>query len=44
MTGSERFSKYTGYSATFEWAGNYVDTTARDKHNRRLTKIVAVSF
>ncbi|CRK91263.1 CLUMA_CG004943, isoform A [Clunio marinus] len=42
LTGCEQFSKCSGYSTTFEWAGNNVDTTQRDKFRRRMTYIVAI--
>ncbi|TPX68175.1 hypothetical protein SpCBS45565_g03241 [Spizellomyces sp. 'palustris'] len=42
MIGAERFSNYTGYGDTFEWAGNYVDKTERDGLERRKTEIVAI--
>ncbi|KJE92319.1 poly(ADP-ribose) glycohydrolase, variant 1 [Capsaspora owczarzaki ATCC 30864] len=42
MTGHERFSNYTGYSSTFTWAGDHVDTTDRDDWARRMTQVVAI--
>ncbi|XP_045483285.1 poly(ADP-ribose) glycohydrolase-like [Harmonia axyridis] len=39
VRGVERFSKYTGYSDTFKWDGNYVDVTPFDKYGRRQTSI-----
>ncbi|CAD6231952.1 GSCOCG00001669001-RA-CDS [Cotesia congregata] len=42
VTGAERYSNYTGYSDTFEWAGDYVDNTPRDSSGRRKTSIVAI--
>jgi poly(ADP-ribose) glycohydrolase len=29
IKGAERFSKYSGYSHTFEWQGDYEDNTPR---------------
>ncbi|CAL1599644.1 unnamed protein product [Knipowitschia caucasica] len=42
ITGSQQFSKYTGYSQTYRWAGRHHDTTARDAWMRRCTEIVAI--
>ncbi|KAH0548451.1 hypothetical protein KQX54_001365 [Cotesia glomerata] len=42
VTGAERYSNYTGYSDTFEWAGDHVDNTPRDSSGRRKTSIVAI--
>ncbi|XP_025114398.1 LOW QUALITY PROTEIN: poly(ADP-ribose) glycohydrolase-like [Pomacea canaliculata] len=42
MTGCEQFSKYTGYADTFQWAGDFVDTTPRDSWGRRCTEVVAI--
>lgn len=42
IIGPERFSNYTGYSDTFSFAGDFVDTTPRDHFGRRKTFIVAI--
>jgi len=42
LTGCERFSSYKGYSSTFEWTGDYQDTTPRDNSGRRMCSVVAI--
>ncbi|GFR93048.1 poly(ADP-ribose) glycohydrolase [Elysia marginata] len=42
MTGCERFNDYTGYSDSFEYAGDYVDRTQRDAWGRKCTEVVAM--
>ena len=42
ITGAERFSSYSGYGPTFEWAGSYVDDTTRDAWGRRESYLVAM--
>ena len=42
ITGSERFSSYTGYGKQFQYAGDFVDPTPRDSWCRRCTKIIAI--
>lgn len=42
MIGCEQFSAYTGYASTFRWAGDFVDRTPRDSHNRRDCRVVAI--
>lgn len=42
ITGSERFSNYAGYGGTFHYAGDFVDSTVRDRWGRRRTKIIAM--
>jgi len=42
IKGAERYSKYKGYSDTFEWAGDFVDNTPLDEYGRRETIIVAM--
>ncbi|XP_074647894.1 poly(ADP-ribose) glycohydrolase-like [Tubulanus polymorphus] len=42
MTGCERFSNYKGYSDSFIWDGNYVDSTPRDSWKRRCTDVLAI--
>ncbi|XP_054155582.1 poly(ADP-ribose) glycohydrolase-like [Oppia nitens] len=40
--GTEQFNKYSGYSMTFKWTGDYVDQTPSDQWRRRTTRIVAI--
>uniref|UniRef100_A0A1A7XBI0 poly(ADP-ribose) glycohydrolase n=2 Tax=Iconisemion striatum TaxID=60296 RepID=A0A1A7XBI0_9TELE len=42
VTGTQQFSKYTGYSETYKWSGSYQDTTPRDAWQRKCTEIVAI--
>ncbi|KAF6719402.1 Poly(ADP-ribose) glycohydrolase [Oryzias melastigma] len=42
ITGTQQFSKYTGYSQTYQWDGNHRDTTPKDGWQRRCTEIVAI--
>lgn len=42
ITGTQQFSKYTGYSQTYKWAGRHHDSTPRDEWQRRCTEIVAI--
>lgn len=42
ITGTQQYSKYTGYSQTYKWAGCHQDTTPRDGWRRRCTEIVAI--
>lgn len=42
IAGCERFSAYTGYGHTFEWAGDYRDETPFDPAGRRHCSIVAM--
>jgi poly(ADP-ribose) glycohydrolase len=42
ITGAERFCKYTGYARSFQFAGNYNDTTPRDEYNRLRVQVVAM--
>ncbi|XP_032430642.1 poly(ADP-ribose) glycohydrolase isoform X1 [Xiphophorus hellerii] len=42
ITGSQQYSKYTGYSQTYKWAGCHHDTIPRDDWRRRCTEIVAI--
>lgn len=42
MSGCERYSNYTGYASSFEWAGNHDDNIPRDSSRRRQTHIVAI--
>lgn len=40
--GCERFNKYTGYANSFEWAGDFQDTTPRDRFGRLCCTVVAI--
>ncbi|XP_054454734.1 poly(ADP-ribose) glycohydrolase isoform X2 [Anoplopoma fimbria] len=42
ITGTQQYSKYTGYSQTYQWDGSHQDTTPRDGWQRRCTEIVAI--
>ncbi|KAG5855466.1 hypothetical protein ANANG_G00049340 [Anguilla anguilla] len=42
ITGSEQYSKYTGYAESYRWAGDHRDETPRDDWRRRCTEIVAI--
>ncbi|GFX24064.1 poly(ADP-ribose) glycohydrolase [Trichonephila clavipes] len=42
VTGVEQYNKYSGYSNTFKWEGNFVDQTPRDLWGRRCTQLVAM--
>ncbi|XP_063749178.1 LOW QUALITY PROTEIN: poly(ADP-ribose) glycohydrolase [Eleginops maclovinus] len=42
ITGTQQYSKYTGYAQTYKWAGSHQDTTLRDGWQRRCTEIVAI--
>jgi poly(ADP-ribose) glycohydrolase len=42
ITGTEQFNQYQGYASSFQFAGNFYDTTPRDDCNRRKTRIVAI--
>ncbi|KAL1264913.1 hypothetical protein QQF64_005268 [Cirrhinus molitorella] len=42
ITGTEQFSRYSGYSQTYRWDGNHDDQTPRDEWQRRCTEIVAI--
>ncbi|KAK5850998.1 hypothetical protein PBY51_001826 [Eleginops maclovinus] len=39
ITGTQQYSKYTGYAQTYKWAGSHQDTTLRDGWQRRCTEI-----
>jgi len=41
-SGCEQYSKYSGYSDTFRFEGDYIDTTPRDEYGRRMCQIVAI--
>ncbi|KAG2327692.1 hypothetical protein Bca52824_010420 [Brassica carinata] len=42
VVGAERFSRYTGYSSSFRFAGDYIDTKERDVFGRRKARIIAI--
>ncbi|KAM4715523.1 poly(ADP-ribose) glycohydrolase [Anableps anableps] len=42
ITGTQQYSKYTGYAQTYKWAGCHQDTTPRDDWRRLCTEIVAI--
>ncbi|GFT97314.1 poly(ADP-ribose) glycohydrolase [Nephila pilipes] len=42
VTGVEQYNKYSGYSDTFKWEGNFEDQTPRDVWGRRSTELVAM--
>lgn len=42
ITGCEQFNKYSGYSKSFKWAGNFKDETPRDQFKRKMTYVVAI--
>ncbi|XP_005801698.2 poly(ADP-ribose) glycohydrolase-like [Xiphophorus maculatus] len=42
ITGTERYSKYSGYAESYKWQKSYKDETPRDDWQRRCTEIVAI--
>lgn len=42
IIGCERYSKYTGYGHTFQWAGNFKDETPHDSSGRRRCVVLAM--
>ncbi|XP_040922663.1 poly(ADP-ribose) glycohydrolase isoform X2 [Toxotes jaculatrix] len=42
ITGTQQYSKYTGYAQTYQFSGSHQDTTPRDGWQRRCTEIVAI--
>uniref|UniRef100_A0A665VVG3 poly(ADP-ribose) glycohydrolase n=1 Tax=Echeneis naucrates TaxID=173247 RepID=A0A665VVG3_ECHNA len=42
ITGTEQYSKYTGYAESYKWKESYTDETPRDDWQRRCTEIVAI--
>ncbi|KAK1905325.1 Poly(ADP-ribose) glycohydrolase [Dissostichus eleginoides] len=42
ITGTEQYSKYSGYAESYRWKANHMDETARDDWQRRCTEIVAI--
>uniref|UniRef100_A0A667WQT1 poly(ADP-ribose) glycohydrolase n=1 Tax=Myripristis murdjan TaxID=586833 RepID=A0A667WQT1_9TELE len=42
ITGTEQFSKYSGYAESYKWKDSHKDETPRDDWQRRCTEIVAL--
>ncbi|KAL7889947.1 hypothetical protein AOLI_G00022050 [Acnodon oligacanthus] len=42
ITGTEQYSKYSGYAESYKWKDNHKDETPRDEWQRRCTEIVAL--
>lgn len=42
VIGSERFNSYEGYGESFEWSGNFIDETKRDRWRRLETCVAAI--
>ncbi|XP_070771992.1 poly(ADP-ribose) glycohydrolase [Enoplosus armatus] len=42
ITGTEQYSKYSGYAESYKWKDGYKDETPRDDWQRRCTEIVAI--
>ncbi|XP_028983377.1 poly(ADP-ribose) glycohydrolase [Betta splendens] len=42
ITGTEQYSKYSGYAESYKWMDSYNDETPRDDWQRRCTEIVAI--
>ncbi|XP_039643441.1 poly(ADP-ribose) glycohydrolase isoform X2 [Perca fluviatilis] len=42
ITGTQQYSKYTGYGQTYQWDGSHQDTIPSDGWQRRCTEIVAI--
>ncbi|XP_076830512.1 poly(ADP-ribose) glycohydrolase isoform X2 [Brachyhypopomus gauderio] len=42
ITGTEQYSKYSGYAESYRWKDNHQDDTPRDEWQRRCTEIVAL--
>ncbi|XP_068184210.1 poly(ADP-ribose) glycohydrolase isoform X2 [Antennarius striatus] len=42
ITGTEQFSKYSGYAESYKWKDSHKDETPRDDWQRRCTEIVAI--
>uniref|UniRef100_A0A7N6FI68 PARG catalytic Macro domain-containing protein n=1 Tax=Anabas testudineus TaxID=64144 RepID=A0A7N6FI68_ANATE len=42
ITGTEQYSKYSGYAESYKWKDSYTDETPRDDWQRRCTEIVAI--
>lgn len=42
ITGTEQYSKHSGYAESYKWVSSYKDETPRDDWQRRCTEIVAM--
>lgn len=42
ITGTEQYSKYSGYAESYKWKDSHKDETPRDDWQRRCTEIVAI--
>uniref|UniRef100_A0A1J3IXG8 poly(ADP-ribose) glycohydrolase n=1 Tax=Noccaea caerulescens TaxID=107243 RepID=A0A1J3IXG8_NOCCA len=42
IVGVERFSRYTGYGPSFQYAGDYTDKKELDTFRRRKTRVIAI--
>lgn len=42
ITGTEQYSKYSGYAESYKWVESHKDETPRDDWQRRCTEIVAI--
>uniref|UniRef100_A0A8C1SC14 poly(ADP-ribose) glycohydrolase n=1 Tax=Cyprinus carpio TaxID=7962 RepID=A0A8C1SC14_CYPCA len=42
ITGTEQYSKYSGYAESFKWKANHKDEIPRDGWQRRCTEVVAM--
>ncbi|XP_060943333.1 poly(ADP-ribose) glycohydrolase [Limanda limanda] len=42
ITGTEQYSKYSGYAESYKWKESFKDETPRDDWQRRCTEIVAI--
>ncbi|CAN9509175.1 unnamed protein product [Ophioblennius macclurei] len=42
ITGTQQYSKYSGYAHTYKWIDSHQDTIPRDAWQRRCTEIVAI--
>lgn len=42
ITGTEQYSKYSGYAESYKWKESHKDETPRDDWQRRCTEIVAI--
>lgn len=42
ITGTEQYSKYSGYAESYKWKDSYKDETPRDDWQRKCTEIVAI--
>ncbi|CAF98668.1 unnamed protein product, partial [Tetraodon nigroviridis] len=42
ITGTERYSKYSGYAESYKWQDCHIDETPSDEWQRRCTEIVAI--